>query len=228
MNGVTKAVFVLLAGGAGLAGGGTSGGTGAAHAQAPCKTSIQVSNLGIYSTRIYTIRATWTRCGASDAVWDMKQGNELLGGWWFPPSPQYQSYYPGYSPVGKFSATPTGAWDENFRYLPQNGTTFYVKLNSRIAFSDYRSGRSVFVRARVTRFNPSMDWGSGGWQNSVNRRVVFYDAVGGRWRWRGARYTGNNGYTRYLRLDAPWRRQFKAAVAQTPTIWGRTSNAYRR
>lgn len=231
MNSVKNAFFVLLAGGtavAGCAGKSNIIGRNDAVAQASCRVTIQVPNIGINSTRSYAIKGTWTRCGASGASWDMKRGNEWFGAWWFPPSPQYEYYWPGYDPQGKFSATPTGAYDGNYRYLPQNSKTFYIKLNSRVAFSGYRSGRNVFVRARVTRYNPKKNWGAGAWQNSVNRRVVFYDKAGGRWRWRGGRYTGGNGYTRYLRLGAPTRRQFRATVQQTATLWGRTSNANSR
>lgn len=247
MNSVRKAVFVLLAGGIAATGCGSSGGKGAARqtggpgagtsrvarqydalAQASCRVSIHVPSIGIYSTRSYSVKATWTRCDASDAWWDMKRGNEWLGSWWFPPSPQYEYYWPGYDPLGKISATPRNAYDSNYKRLPQNTGTFYVKLNSRITFSSYRSGRNVFVRALVRRFNPNKNWGTGGWQNSVSRRVVFYDKVGGRWRSRGGRYTSGNGYTRYLRLGAPTRRPFRAAVQQTPTLWGRASNANNR
>lgn len=247
MNNLRKAVLVLIAGGIAVTGCASNGGKGVvrrsdgagaaaspmarrydALIQASCKVSIRVPNLGIYSTRTYSVKATWTRCGASGASWHMKRGNEFLGFWSFPPSPQYEFYWPGYEPLGRFSAMPTGAHDSNYNSVPQNGSTFYIKLNSRVGFSGYRSGRNVFVRARVIRYNPNRDWGTGGWQNSVSRRVGFYDKVGGRWRWRGARYTGGNGYTRYLRLGAPTRRQFRAIVRPTSTLWGRNSNTNTR
>lgn len=227
MNSVRKAVFVLLAGGIAVTGCGSSS-RAAGHydalTRASCKVSIHVPNVGIYSTNTYHINATWTRCGASDAWWNMMRGNEMFGLWSFPTNQPYEFYMPGYEPVGKFSATPAGAYDNKSNYLPQNTYTFYIKLNSRITFSTYRSGRNVFVRALVTRFNPNKNWGTGGWQNSVSRRVAFYDKIGGRWRWRGGRYTGRNGYTRYQRLAAPTRRPFRAIVRPTATLWGRNSN----
>lgn len=235
VNSARRAFFVLIAAGFAATACGSSSGMGAspvvardaALTQPSCRSSIHVSNLGINSTAIYKIRATWTSCGASWAFWDMKQGNQWFGYWTFPPSPQYQSYYPGYTPLGRFNATPTGAW-RGSGYVPQNGSAFSVKLNSRITFQGYRSGRNVFMRALVTRYNPSRNWGSGGWQVSVNRRVVFEERSGTRWMWRGARNTGRNGYTPYARLNAPTRRQFRATVQEIATMWGRVSGVNSR
>lgn len=67
-----------------------------------------------------------------------------------------------------------GAYNSNWSRVPQNTYKFYVKLNSRISISGYRSRRYVYVRARVTRFAPNKNYGSGGWANSASRKVTFY------------------------------------------------------
>ena len=201
-----------------------------------CTVSITVPNVHVVSSLTYSVRARLTQdCGAVSASWDMNQGQQQASSWWLwnggnslkSGQTDVAYYYPGTQPLGAYRATPTGASDTNYYTVPQNTFGFSIKVDSRIAVSGYRSGKNVYVRARVTRFNPRANYGLGSWVNSPGRAVGFYQNRSG-WRRVGARVTGRNGYTSYLKIKTPSRRTFRATVSSTPTIWDRTSAAISR
>lgn len=209
---------------------------GTTSAQASCTVSIKAPNVHVSSTTLYSVKATLTNaCGAVDASWDMDHGTQVIGGWlfWNGGSPlrsgqtETAYYVPGFSPLGTYHAEATGAQDANSNSIPQNTYRFYVKLSSRISISGYRSGRRVYVRAHITRFSTSANYGLGGWVNSRDRRVGFYYYRSG-WHWVATRYTGRNGYTGYVRIYAPTHRSFRAHVNPTSTAWDRTSKSIYR
>lgn len=247
MKHAIRVALVLFAAGSALAGCAPSSTSSAAHSTggaavaaaaepnhavapaASCKVSITVANLQINSTFTYSVKATWKPCGGvTYASWNMMQGQRWIGYWSFPPSAQYTSFYPGYHPLGTYRAVPTGANDRNFNYLAQNTYQFYIRVNSRISVSGYRSGKFVFVRARVTRYDPSRNYGSGGWVNSPSRKVSFFQFSGGRWRSFAAKNTSSNGYTGYAKIRAPTRRKFRALVQANATMWNRQSTPITR
>jgi hypothetical protein len=83
----------------------------------------------------------------------------------------------------------------------------------------------VYVRTHVTRFNPNLNSGLGGWQPSASRYVSVYDHRSSGWHFDGHKYTGSNGTTSYLRIYSPSHRYFRAHVLATKTIWGHTSSS---
>jgi hypothetical protein len=243
-----QATLALLAAGIALAGstnaGGEvtqriGGGSQASHAgrnyqalTASCTASIKVPNVHVAGTNSYIVVGSLTNaCGAVDASWDMVQGAQRVSGWFFwnggtttLSSGQTDNayYYPGIDPLGTYQASPSSADDTNYQPISQNAYQFYIKVDSRISVSGYRSGKVVYLRALVRRFSSNANWGLGGWVNSSGRIVVFYQNRIG-WRRVAARATGQNGYTSYLKIYTPTRRLFRATVSATPSIWDRTS-----
>jgi hypothetical protein len=160
----------------------------------------------------------------------MQQGAQLISSWFFwnggSPLPEGQSdkayFFPSANPLGTYRASPSSADDSNYEALPQNSYQFSIKVNSRISISGYRSAKNVYVRARVTQFNLKANFGVGSWTNSQGRSVVFYQNRSG-WKRVGARTTGKNGYTAYVKVLSPARRSYRATVSPTATIWDQTS-----
>jgi len=166
----------------------------------------------------------------------MLQGARLISSWFLwsggsTPLSEGQSdkayFYPSTEPLGTYQASPNSADDTNYDALPQNSYQFSIKVNSRISISGYRSAKNVYVRARVTQFNPNANFGLGSWTNSQGRSVDFYQNRSG-WKRVGAKTTGKNGYTAYLKVLSPARRSYRATVSPTPTIWDQTSTAISR
>jgi hypothetical protein len=205
-------------------------GLSASAAHAACTATIKVANVSVTSVSPYNVKGTANSCAAT-ASWDMDGGSgysQTVGGWYFHGnSTDYSYFYPGASPLGAYKAAGTGAYDSNFNPLPQADSYFSIKLGSRITIRAYRSGSYVYVRAHVTRFSPSLNYGLGGWQRSIYRRVTFYDYRNGGWHADGTKYTNRWGTTVYLRIYAPSRRSFRAHVSQTATIWGHMSASVR-
>lgn len=199
-------------------------------ALASCTATIRVSNISITSSNVYNVKGTMNSCAAS-ATWDMDGGggySQTVDGWVFDGAhTDYAYFYPGINPLGSYEAAGTGAFDSNFNPLPQANTYFAIKLGSRIIISGYRSGSYVYVRAYVTRFNPNVNFGLGGWVVSTGRYVSFYDHRTGGWHLDGHLATGRNGFTAYLRIHAPGQQYFRAHVNPTGSIWGATSGSVR-
>ena len=236
MKRARQAALALLVAGIAVVGGDSSGGA-QASAQASCTVSIAVANVHIASSSTYVVPGTLTKaCWAITASWDMQQGAKLISSWLLwnggsTPLSEGQSdkayFYPSVDPLGTYQASPSSADDTNYDALPQNSYQFSIKVNSRISISGYRSAKYVFVRARVTQFNLNANFGLGSWTNPQGRSVVFYQNRSG-WHRIGARTTGKNGYTAYLKILSPARRSYRATVSQTPTIWDQTSAAISR
>ena len=226
----------MLVAGIAVVGGDSSGGAQPV-AQASCTVSIAVANVHVASSSIYVVPGTLTQaCGAVSASWDMLQGARLISSWFFwngssTPLSEGQSdkahFFPGTAPLGTYRASPTSADDTNYDALPQNSYQFSIKVNSRISISGHRSAKNVYVRARVTQFNLNANFGPGSWTNSKGRSVVFYQYRSG-WKRVGAKTTGKNGYTAYLKVLSPVRPSYRATVSPTPTIWAQTSPAISR
>ena len=236
MKRARQAALALLVGGIAVVGGDSSGGA-QAGAQASCTVSIAVANVHVASSSTYVVPGTLTHaCGAISASWDMLQGAQLISSWFLwsggsTPLSEGQSdkayFYPSTEPLGTYQASPNSADDTNYDALPQNSYQFSIKVNSRISISGYRSAKNVYVRARVTQFNPNANFGLGSWTNSQGRSVDFYQNRSG-WKRVGAKTTGKNGYTAYLKVLSPARRSYRATVSPTPTIWDQTSTAISR
>jgi hypothetical protein len=211
---------VTVAAGAGLT-------LATSSAQASCAATIRVSNVSVTSTNLYNVKGAMNSCAAT-ASWDMDGGSgysQTVSSWIFSSThhTDYAYYFPGIDPLGSYKAAGTGAYDGSFNPLPQTNAAFAIKLGSRISLSGYRSGSYVYLRAHVTRFNPSLNYGLGGWQVSTNRYVTFYDLRSTGWHLDGYKYTSSNGTTPYLRIYQPGHHYFLAKVGQTATIWNATS-----
>jgi len=196
-------------------------------ARASCTTTISVPNISVTSSNLYNVKGTMNSCAAT-AYWDMDGGSgysQTVSGWIFNSThhTDYAYYVPGADPLGSYKAAGTGAYDSSFNPVPQANASFAIKLGSRISLSGYRSGSYVYLRAHVTRFNPALNYGLGGWQASANRYVAFYDYRSTGWHLSGYKYTGSNGTTAYLRIYQPGHHYFLAKVGQTWAIWNATS-----
>ncbi len=231
MKRARQAALALLVAGIAVVGGDSSGGV-QAGAQTSCTVSIAVANVHVASNSTYVVPGTLTQgCGAVSASWDMQQGARLISSWFLwnggsTPLSEGQSdkanFFPSTNPLGTYQASPNSADDTNYDALPQNSYQFSIKVNSRISISGYRSPKNVYVRARVTQFNLNTNFGLGSWTNSRGRSVVFYQYRGG-WERVGAKPTGKDGYTAYLKVRSPARRSYRAIVSPTATIWDQTS-----
>lgn len=199
-------------------------------AQAACQATIQVANVSVTSTNTYNVRGTLNpTCGATTAYWDMDTGSgysQTVDSWIFDNSTTaYAYYFPGIDPLGAYKAAGTGAFDKNFNSVPQAPAYFAIKLGTTIRIYGYRSGGTVYAKAYVQRYNPSLNIGQGGWQPSVGRYVSFEYLDKGWHVASGYRDTGSNGWTTYIKISAATPRQFRADVSQTSTIWNATSPA---
>jgi hypothetical protein len=204
-----------------------------AAARTSCsEAAISVSNIGISSTNTYAVKGTLTSCGATTAFWDMDGGpgyEQNVSGWGFDGSTTaYAYYYPDLNqPLGNYKAAGTGAWDSQYTPVPQNTAYFAIKLDSSTRIYGYRSGDDVYVHAYVGRYNPSLNYGSGGWQPSEGRSVTFYNWHN-TWNKSGSARTGSNGWTPYVKIYATTGRSFRAYAGYTWNMWGNQSSSIYR
>ncbi len=203
-----------------------------AQASGTCTSTISVANVYVHSTMTAKVPGTWTtKCTAIFASWNMQGGpgyGHYAGSWNFSSGTINQdSYYdPEIDPLGKYQASPAGAQDSDGDDVAQGTVYFEIRLSSKVTISGYRAGHYVFVRADVTRFSTSVHSGQGGWVSWTDQPVTFTSWANG-WQSAGTRWSTSTGLTKYLKIYAPTRRSFRAAVSTGSTIWGSMSKAFR-
>jgi len=227
---VAAGVAVLPLEGPGTAIAGTKA---AKAARDGCTAQISVPNVSITASSpgmFQWVQGTLVQaCNAADAKWDAQHGSQAQGSWDFADTATATWPLPyGSGRLGPYQAVPAGAVDAAGNPVPQAAASFGIKFGSRVKIKGYRAGRVAHLRARVTRFDWSLNGGYGGWQPSVNRDVKFYEWHHGHWVFLITVATGADGWTRNINVLAPTRRSFYAHVIQTTTIWGARSYNIRR
>jgi hypothetical protein len=222
------AALTVLTGAAVLAPATASG----AAASDSCVATISVPSVSISDSSpglFLWVQGTLTRaCGAADAKWDADSASKG-GSWDFAGTTTASWPLPyGSGQVGHYAALPAGAVDGAGNPVPQARAGFAIKFGSRTRIKGSRSGSYVYLRARVLRFNWSLNGGYGAWQPSVNRNVDFYEQNHGGWVRIGSLGTGGDGWTGSLPVLAPAGQKFYAHVIQTTTIWGARSRTIDR
>jgi hypothetical protein len=201
-------------------------------ASASCVATINVSTIRITQSSpggFLQVQGTLTQsCGASDAKWDADSVSKG-GSWDFAGTTTASWPLPyGSGQIGHYAVVPAGAVDGAGNPVPQAPSEFAIKFGSQTRITGSRSGSDVYLRARVVRFNWSLNGGYGAWQPSVNREVEFYEQNHGSWAHIGDLATGSDGWTGSLPVLAPAGQKFYAHIVMTPTLSGARSRTIDR
>ena len=177
------------------------------------------------------IQGTLTQsCGASDAKWDAYSVSQARAGGDFAGTTTADWPLPdGSGQIGHDAALPAGAVDGAGNPVPQARAGFAIKSGGRTRITGSRSGSDVYLRARVLRFNWSLNGGSrrlgsrrstATW-SSISRAMAtgFASAT-----WA---LVATGGLGRCLSGHRPGRRSTPMSFRPT-TIWGASSRTIDR
>jgi hypothetical protein len=192
----------------------------AAQASTACPVTITHPNINIRQDSQYQSYSLPQTCNTVDAAWEVVGPYNWDDGSLFYPGGLSMTYYAWFegSHLGQYTLVALGAFDSSNNPLPQASETFYVRFASGVVFSGYRTGSYVHVRAYVRRYQRNLNYGAGGWQQSVGRSVTFQQSWNGGWQNKATRTTGTDGWTGYVTLAAGAHHYYRAKVAATSTL----------
>ncbi|HET6152556.1 MAG TPA: hypothetical protein VFE15_06335 [Marmoricola sp.] len=127
-------------------------------------------------------------------------------------------------PTGTYQLVPQDALSTNNDVVPQNSPRIVVRFGSRLALTAHRSGKHVTLRTTLTRYVPSANrfkaWAS--------RSVVlsYRTCTTCAWHRLRVRHGDAHGVASYS-VTASAKRQYRAVVGATATIWGSTASVRR-